>query len=138
MSIVSINERELRVVIQKMFNCFPAGERSKAAGPEVYFEILHRIPLEYVKQAADWAARGKLGDAWSLPPPGRLARVAEELQWRGRKKQAAPVEQEWNNSPTQRAAIIIGFRNLISDLKSGKPIQPDMATAKVFRITKEE
>ncbi len=138
MAIVSINERELRVVIQKMFNCFPVGERVRAADPEVYVEMLHRIPLEYVKQAADWAARGKLGDAWLLPPPGRLARVAEELQWRGRKRQVAPIEQEWQNSSEQRAAIIIGFRNLISDLKSGKPIQPDMATAKVFRLTKEE
>ena len=135
MTIVSLNERELRHAIAKMFLSFPSSGRWNEKKLEAYYDALHRIPLAYVKEATEYVARGKLGP--DLPSAAALTKLAGELQYRAMKKKPPAREVEAQNTHIERTRVILGFRELISDLKSGKRIEPDLATAKVFTLKEE-
>jgi len=130
MTIVLFNDRDLRIALAKLFVSFPSSGRWSEQKLEAYRDALARIPFSFVKEALEYAARGKLGV--DLPSAASLAKLAEELQNRGVRRTKTIAEPVINNTHVERARIILGFRELISCLKSGKKIEPDLITAKVF------
>ncbi len=140
MTVESINQRQLRILLNKLFNSFPVSEGSRGAKMEAYMEALARIPFLFVEKAILMGMRGRIGEGHFCPTVGELAKLAEELQWQARRREQPRrlPEMSVSNSPEQRNAIIVGFHRLLTDLKSGKTINPDLATAQVFKITKVE
>jgi len=123
-----------------MFLAFPSSGRWNEAKVEAYFQALCRIPLHFVQQAVDFAVRGKLGDGRAAPSAAELAKLAAELQLQAlRRNESHPkVEPTVYNTPEQRQRVIEGYRRLLSDLRSGKPIEPDIASACVYRLRDED
>src|SRR5882724_7197565 len=124
----SIPEEKLRRTIAKMFAAFPP-KNDWDLKFNVYVEALGRIPISFVEEACDYAIRGKLNGGRFLPNAGELVQLAEELQARTLRNKRPKFswernEQPVHNTPEQRFRIIHGFRELLADLRSGKPIDP--------------
>lgn len=140
MTITCLSEQKIRKALGKMFIAFPGSGACKESGDrmEVYVEAVRRFPLSYIEEACDYAVRGKLGNGAYPPSAPQLRELVSELQDRdlrklGHKKFSWEKSDEpVHNTPEQRARIIAGFKELLSDLRSGNPIDPDRATLKVF------
>jgi hypothetical protein len=128
--VVPLNEREVYRAVGKLFASFPVVAR-KGASIEAYVQALSRLPLSFVVEACDYAVRGRIGDGKSIPPAAELAHLARVLHTRTLPRTRVS-ENYVINSPDQRKNIVQGFRNLLNDLRTGRPIDPDLATAKVF------
>ena len=130
--IVPLNERDLYRAVGKLFASFPKASRL-GASMEAYVEALRRLPLSFVREACDYAVSGKIGDGKSIPPVSEIAHLARVLHTRTIPRTRIS-ENYVVNSPEQRKNIVQGFRNLLNDLRTGRPIDPDLATAKVFHF----
>ena len=128
--IVLINERELSRAVGQLFSSFPQAAR-RGASMEAYILALSKIPTSFVKEACSYAVSGKIGEGKSIPPVAELAHLARVLHTRTIPRTKIS-ESYVINSPEQRKNIVQGFRNLLNDLRTGRPIDPDLATAKVF------
>lgn len=138
LTISSLSEQRIRKALVKLFIAFPV-RAEREFKLDTYVEALSRIPPSFVEEAVDYAIRGKLNGGRFLPNSGELVQLAEELQARtlrngGRpkfswEKPDTPVQ----NTQQQRFKIIQGFRQLLRDIRTGTPIDPDRDTAKIFK-----
>jgi hypothetical protein len=138
-----LSEKKKQRALAKMFTAFPGSQacRNREERMDVYIEALSKIAAAFVEEACDYAIRGKLDTQRDYPPTAaQIHELAEELQARSRTSRTGRPKFSWekndgpvHNTPEQRARIIWGFKKLLADLRSGRPIDPDEATRRVFR-----
>lgn len=134
MTVSYFKESDVRRALGRMFLGFSGSGacRNPEERMKVYVEALSRIPVTFVEEACDYALRGKLGPGPYPPSAPQLYELATELQARTFRKQIEP-ESQLQHTPQQRFRIVAGFRQLVGDLKTGRPIDADLDTAHVFQ-----
>jgi len=135
--VVLLNEGDLNRAINKMFLSFPSVTKNRAERLEVYVSALSRIPVRYVVEACEYVIKGRLNGGHFLPTAAELRSLAQELELRTIKKPSKPDPSQYV-SPEERRRVVRGFQDLMADLRGGRTIDPDLATAKVFNVKLQE
>lgn len=138
MTVESLSEPRIRKALCRMFAGHP-DKRDWEFRLDVYTQALSAVPVTFAEEACDYVIKGKLHGGRFLPNAGELVQLAEELRARTLRHHGRP-RFSWehsdltvHNTEEQRRAIIAGFRQLLTGIRTGRPINPQRAVREVFK-----
>jgi len=131
-------EQDAKKALAKLLLCYQqtGDETERKAKLSAYWQVLGTRKPEFVVEACEYAAKGKLGDGRFLPTAAELFQSAEAFAARDMQRRRVYVSklsvEVPQNDAIAKQRIIAGFSKLLQDLHVGNPIDPDNATKDVF------